>query len=176
MGVVYARAIWKPRCSHRSSIDLEAGAFLVQVLHFCLENRYNILELVLVADEAASKEGKRVLEELVVVLLVEDGWLYVADEVLEERTDHYVDDLADLEVDCRSQSGPRMEHLEVLAARDVLLGGLQVQLVQRSVRKLVRVDGRTEVERDIVHEESATGKPTVSKADESQRWRRLLTT
>jgi len=56
-------------------------------------------ELVLVCLEAESEEAQTKLEELVVVGPIEDRVLHVAHEILEERPDHHVDDLADLKVD-----------------------------------------------------------------------------
>ena len=47
-----------------------------------------------------------------------------------------------------------METLEILAAGDVLLGSLLVELVQRGVGKLMLIDRAPEVERDVVHQES----------------------
>ena len=135
------------------SIDLENGVFLVEALHFRLENGDHAAELILVAHEAAGEVAQRVLEERLVVRLVEHARLHVAHQILEERADHHVHNLADFEVDLRRNGRPGVEHLEVLAARDVLLRSLQIQLVQRSVGKLTRVYRRSEVERDIVHEE-----------------------
>ena len=59
-------------------------------------------KLILVGHESAGEEGEGVLEELVVVGAIENRWLDIADQVLEEGTDDNVDDLADLQVDCRA--------------------------------------------------------------------------
>lgn len=88
-----------------------------------------------------------------VVLAIEDRRLDIAHQVLEERADHDVGNLADLEIDSHGKSSARMECFEVHAAGDVLLRSLLVQLVQGRVRELLLIDGATEVERDIVHQE-----------------------
>lgn len=44
-----------------------------------------------------------------------------------------------------------MELLELLTAGDIFFSCLLVELIERSVGKLVRVDRTSEVERDIVH-------------------------
>ena len=46
-----------------------------------------------------------------------------------------------------------MELLELLTAGDIFFSCLLVELIERSVGKLVRVDRTSEVERDIVHQE-----------------------
>ena len=132
--------------SRAASVDLEVARLSVQSLHLGAKNGHNVSEQVLVRDEASGEEAQRVLEERMVVLSVEDRGLHIADQVLEEGADHNVDDLADLEVHVRGQSGARMERFEVLATSDVLLSGLLVELVERRVRKLLLVDRAAEVE------------------------------
>ena len=163
------------RGSDGESIDLKNGVLFVEALHFGLENGDNAAELILVAHEAASEVAQRVLEEGLVVRLVEHARLYIADQILEERADHHVHNLADFEVDLRGYGRPGVEHLEILAARDVLLRSLQIQLVQRSVGELARVYRRSEVERDIVHEEPVAQENMGHETDWNER-ERILTT
>ena len=81
-----------------------------------------------------------------VVISVEDRRLHVADEVLEERADHNIDDLNYLDVDVGLQSCPFVELLEVHAARDVLLSSCLEELVQGREGEVLAVDRLTEVE------------------------------
>ena len=55
-------------------------------------------ELVLVGHEAPGEETERILEESVIVFSFEHRGFDIADEVLEERSDYDVDDLANLQV------------------------------------------------------------------------------
>lgn len=86
-----------------------------------------------------------------VVSAIKHRWLHVANQVLEEGTDDHVDDLADLEIDGTGQGRAHVERLELLAASDILLSRLLEELVQCGEGEFVLVDGRSEVERHIVH-------------------------
>ena len=88
-----------------------------------------------------------------VVVPLKDTWLDITDQVLEEGTDHHIDDLTNDNVNLVTEGGPRMELLEVKAAGNILLRCLEIQLVQSEECILLLVDGLSEVERHIVHQE-----------------------
>ena len=137
-----------------ASVDLESGALSVQPLHLGPQNGNHVSELVLVGYEAPGKERKTELEELVVVRPVKHRGLHIADKVLEEGADHDVDDLTDFQVDVFAQGCAQVEALEFLTAGNILFGRLLVQLVQRGVGELFLIDCGTEVERNVVHQET----------------------
>jgi len=66
------------------SIDLEGALLGVEALHLGPQDSDDVPEQVLIGNEAPGEEGQRVLKERVVVLAIEDGWLDIANEVLEE--------------------------------------------------------------------------------------------
>ena len=133
------------------SVDVELGLFLLESLHLGPQNGVDITELVLVRLEAQCEEREAEFEELVVLSSVKYGRLHVANQVLEERTNNDVDDLADLDVDVGLQSCPFVELLEVHAARDVLLSSCLEELVQGREGEVLAVDRLTEVEGHVVH-------------------------
>ncbi len=96
-----------------------------------------------------------------VVLSFKHRWLHIADQVLEERSDHNVDDLANLKIDGICKGCARMERLEILTAGNILLSSLLVKLVQSCECKFFVVDRGTEIEGDVVHQEAATRKEEV---------------
>jgi hypothetical protein len=128
--------------------------------------------LVFVQAEAICEELDAESEELAVVVPIENWIFDVADQVLEECSDHDVDYLYDFHVDfesllgftglfatgslCthRSNAFAHMELFEVLAARNVLLSCLLVELVESDMRMLLGVDGASEVEGHVVHQEA----------------------
>lgn len=139
---------------------------------FCSEELVYFGELVFVQAKAIREELDAESEELAVVVPIEDWVFDVADQVLEECADYDVDYLYDFHVDFESlleyvglfatgglgthwsDAFAHMELFEVLAARDVLLSGLLVELVERDMGMLLGVDGASEVEGHIVHQET----------------------
>ena len=81
-----------------------------------------------------------------IVGAIEDRGLHVTDQVLKEGADDDVNDLANLQVNCRCQGRIRVETLELHTASDVLFGGLLVELVESCVSKLMGIDRASEVE------------------------------
>ena len=142
------------------SVDVELGLLLLESLHLGSQNGVDIAELILVRLETQCEEREAELEEFVVFGSVKDGWLYVTDQVLEEGTDHDVDDLADFDVHIWLQRCPLVELLEVYAAGDVLLSTSLEQLVEGRECKVLPIDCLTEIEGHIVHQE-----PKVSVLD-----------
>lgn len=139
---------------------------------FCSEELVYFGELVFVQAKAIREELDAESEELAVVVPIEYWVLDVADQVLEECPDDDVDYLYDFHVDFESlpeytglfatsslgthwsDAFAHVELFEVLAARDVLLSGLLVELVERDMCMLLGVDGAPEVEGHVVHQEA----------------------
>ena len=97
-----------------------------------------------------------------VVFSFKHRWLHITDQVLEERSDHNVDDLANLKIDGICKSCARMESLEILTAGNILLSSLLVKLVQCRECKFFVVDRGAEIEGDVVHQEAGSRKEEIS--------------
>ena len=75
-----------------------------------------------------------------IVGAIEDRGLHVTDQVLKEGADDDVDDLANLQVNCRCEGRSCVETLELHTASNILLGGLLVELVESCISKFMGVD------------------------------------
>jgi len=132
-------------------VDHEVRLLSLQLLHLLAQDLINAPEIVLVVFEAQLEKLKRDLKEPRVVFALEDRIVHVADQVLEEASDHDVDYLANLEIDVLGKRRRLMILLELHTAGYVLLCRSQVELVQCLLCKLTPVDCLTEVETHIVH-------------------------
>jgi hypothetical protein len=74
--------------------------------------------------ESRSEEFETVLEELVVVVAIKDWVVDVANQVLEETANHYVNDLANLKINLGGQCCLGMVLLKFLAARHIFFSSL----------------------------------------------------
>ena len=88
-----------------------------------------------------------------IVSPVEDRRPDITDQVFEEAADHHVYYLAYLQRYFRPKTCFSMKLNELLTTGYVLLSTSLIQFVKSRVGKFFLVDGRTEVERHIIHQE-----------------------
>ena len=86
-------------------------------------------ELVSLHFESLSKEAQTVLEELLIVLLLVHTLLHIADQVLKEGPDHYVNDLNNLLLNQWLNTCILVERLELLATSNIFLCRSDVKLI-----------------------------------------------
>ena len=89
----------------------------------------DVLKVVSVGLKPHFEELKAHLEELMVVAAFENGVVNIAHQVLEERANHHVQNLAYLQIYILGKGGRSVVLLELHATGDVLLSCLQVYLV-----------------------------------------------
>lgn len=124
----------------------------LKALHLAPQYGVAVPKLVLVRLETHGEEAETELKKLVVVSAIEHWVLDVADQVLKERADDNVDDLANLDVHALLQVGLLVELLKLNCARDVFLSTRLVQLVKGRIREIRLVDILVEVKRHVVHQ------------------------
>ena len=95
--------------------------FRFQPLHLASQYGETVSELVLISLEAQGKEAQTELEEFVVVCSVKHRILDVTHQVLKERPNHDVNDLANLYVNAVFQVGSGMELFEFDTTGNVFL-------------------------------------------------------
>ena len=130
----------------------EVRLLLLQLDHLLFEDLMHSLKVVLVGFEPQLEELERHLEESVVVSPLEYRVVHIANEVLEETSDHYIDDLANLEVNILCEGSGSVVLLKLHAACDVLFSSGKVQLVQCLVGVLSPVYRSSKVETYIIHQ------------------------
>jgi hypothetical protein len=88
----------------------------------------------------------------VIVSPLEHRVIDITNQVLEETSDHNVDNLTNLNVDVLSQGGSGVVLLELHTACNVLLSCGQVEFIKGLVSILKSINRCSEVEADIVHQ------------------------
>jgi len=111
----------------------------------------HVFEVVSVGHKPHLEKLQTHLEKLVVVTSFKDRVVDIADKVLEEGPDHYVNNLANLQINVFCKICCSVVLLKLHAASDVLFGSLKVQFVQCESRILHRVDCLPKVKTDVVH-------------------------
>ena len=89
----------------------------------------HVFEVVSVGHKPHFEKVQTHFEKLVVVAAFKNRVVDVANKVLEERSDHHVDNLTNFQVDILGQCGSSMVLLEFHATCDVLFSGLKIEFI-----------------------------------------------